>query len=173
MVLPGDMQVAEVGGFIFDGEVAEEFGRYLAQPSTIVDGDRSLLEIEEAASVEQGPVWLDAAPEALFSLETERRRWAGRAVPLAPDGWYPRALTGTLVGGYFHHQQCQRWLRLQFVPPKILGWEEGEVEWGAERMAAPIRAAARARLMGWRVVFMAATPLGLAAFLAGSGTVVW
>ncbi|MBT4502141.1 MAG: hypothetical protein HOC74_30695, partial [Gemmatimonadetes bacterium] len=135
MVLPGDMQVAEVGGFIFDGEVAEEFGRYLAQPSTIVDGDRSLLEIEEAASVEQGPVWLDAAPEALFSLETERRRWAGRAVPLAPDGWYPRALTGTLVGGYFHHQQCQRWLRLQFVPPKILGWEEGEVEWGAERMA--------------------------------------
>jgi superfamily II DNA/RNA helicase/predicted RecB family nuclease len=134
-VLPRDMRVAEVVGFLFDGRVAEEFGRYLSEPSIIVDGDKSLLEIGEAVEVESEPLWIDAAPGVVFSLEKERERWAGRVVTVAPDAWYPRALTGTLVGGYFHHQQCQRWLRLQFVPPDLRGGEEEEAEWSMERMA--------------------------------------
>ena len=134
-VLPGEMQVAEVVSFLFDGRVAEAFGRYLAEPSTIVDGDRSLLEMGEGAAVEAEEVWLDAAPGLAFTLEEERRRWAGRGVPVASDAWYPRALTATLVGGYFHHQQCRRWLRLQFVPSEGRGGEEDEGEWVAGRLA--------------------------------------
>jgi len=145
--LPRDMQVAEVGGFLFDERVAEEFGRYLSESSTIVDGDKSLLEIGEVEEVESGPVWIDAVPGVVFSLEKERGRWTGRVVPVAPDTWYPRALTGTLIGGYFHHRQCKRWLRLQFVPPEMRGWEEEEAEWSAERLARG--RAHEQRSLGW------------------------
>ncbi|MBI2504197.1 MAG: DEAD/DEAH box helicase [Candidatus Latescibacteria bacterium] len=147
--LPWDLQVAEVVDFLYDQRVADTFAHYRAHSSEIAAGDPAVLELDAAEPAPQGAVWLDPAPAALPLLAWEKQRWAGGAPPAPPEGWYPRALTGTLVGAYIRHQQCARWLRLNFVPPdqRPAGWEEDEAEWAAQRRAQGL--AHEARTLAW------------------------
>ena len=119
--LPRRLLVEEVAGFLFDPRVAEAFALYRTESSEIVSGDPAVLDqpvFEEAA---HAPVYLDTAIPDEPLLTWEKQRWGvgdkqGVSVPL-PDGPYrPRSLTGTMVGAYIRHQQCQRWLSFGFLP---------------------------------------------------------
>lgn len=121
--LPGPLLVEEIMGFLYDSRVSESFARYLSTPSEIVVGDPSLLEFSAVEPTVRSPVFLQ--PSACPSLlEWEKERW-----PVA-EGEHPfvlpeearhiaRPLTGTMLGEYIRHRQCERWMSFHFLPPGL------------------------------------------------------
>ena len=149
--LPHDLLVEEVAAFLFDERVAEAFRRYSIRSSDVVSGDLAVLDQEAQEAEQDRTVWLDVAPGAAPLLAWEKRRWgvddAASGFAFGPDARYrPRALTGTMAGGYTRHGQCERWLGLQFLPPEQRppGWQETETEMAALRMEAGRRHESRA-----------------------------
>ena len=139
-VLPPSLLVEEVTDFLFDRRLAEAFRRYLNQSSEIISGDPALLEWAPGEAARGLPVLFETAPGSTSLLEWEKDRW-GRDQNAVPAGvavrHRPRALTGGMIGAYFRHQQCQRWLSINFIPPdqRSTDWHEGETALDALRMA--------------------------------------
>ena len=149
--LPDDLLVEEVAAFLFDERVADAFRQYSTRSSDVVSGDLAVLDGEAQEAEQERTVWLDAASDAPPLLAWEKQRWGvdGETDGFAfePAARYrPRALTGTMVGGYTRHGQCERWLSLQFLPPehRPAGWQETETEVAALRMEAGRRHESRA-----------------------------
>ncbi|NIA19426.1 MAG: AAA family ATPase, partial [Xanthomonadaceae bacterium] len=89
------------------------------QSSEIVKGDPGNLDVRPpSASREQVVPAISAQGEPL--LAWEKKRWIGRVIPTChPEAGYRiRALTGSIIGGYFHHHQCGRWLCFHFLLPE-------------------------------------------------------
>ena len=120
-VLPRALLVEEMTGFLFDPRVAEAFARYQTESSEIVSGDPAVLDLPVFDAAAHAPVYLDTAMPDEPLLAWEKQRWGvgdKQGVPVhLPDGPYrPRSLTGTMIGEYVRHQQCQRWLSFGFLP---------------------------------------------------------
>ena len=140
-VLPRALLVEELTDFLFDCRVAEVFLHYLNRSSEVVSGDPAVLEQEVQESERRTPVLFDTAPGVDSLLTWEKRRWGiateQDVFESGPDVRHRlRTLTGTMVGAYLRHQQCERWLSLNFMPPdqRPPGWREGDTDLGALRM---------------------------------------
>ncbi len=133
-VLPRPLLVEEVTDFLFDPRVAKTFQHYLKHPSEIASGDPALL-VETIYEIESHPIYLDTKIQTDL-LAWEKQRWpADRHAEQTSDLQYrPRSLTGTMVGAYFLHHQCERWLALNFVPAEQTQWRESDTDLNALRM---------------------------------------
>lgn len=132
--LPRPLLVEEVTDFLFDPRVAKTFQHYLKHPSKIASGDPGLLE-KNVYVTESHPIFLDTKIQTDL-LAWEKQRWpADRHVEQTSDLQYrPRSLTGTMVGAYFLHHQCERWLALNFVPAEQTQWRDSDTDLNALRM---------------------------------------
>lgn len=136
-VLPRPLLVEEVTDLLFDRRVVAVFRRYMHRSSEVVAGDPALLELEGREEARRLPILLETAPEAESLLEWEKRRWGERDFAAAAAvRRAPRALTGTMVGSYFRHRQCERWLSLNFVPSdqRAASWRQQQTALNALRM---------------------------------------
>ena len=133
-VLPRALLVQEVTDFLFDPRVAKTFQGYLKHPSEIASGDPKLL-TENVYVTESHPIFLDTKIQTDL-LAWEKQRWpADRHAEQTSDLQYrPRPLTGTMVGAYFLHHQCERWLALNFVPVEQTRWADSDTGLNALRM---------------------------------------
>lgn len=138
-VLPRALRVEELTDLLFDHRIAETFARYRTRSSEVVSGDPAVLEQEVYAPEQRMPVLLDTAPGVEPLLAWEKRRWGVKqnAFELGPEARHRvRALTGTIVGSYVGHQQCERWLSLHFMMPEHRppGWREEVTDLGTLRI---------------------------------------
>ena len=102
--LPRALLVEEVTDFLFDSRIASIFQHYLKHPSEIASGDPALL-AENVQTTESHPVFL--IPKQTDLLLREKQRWHWKTRGTASTCQYrPRSLTGTMVGAYFLHHQC-------------------------------------------------------------------
>ena len=160
--LPRALLVEEVADFLFDPRVAKTFQGYLKHPSEIASGDPALL-AENIYESESQPVFLDTEIQTDL-LAWEKQRWqtgkihegtqrdtkigetvhegtriggaynAAKREGDAKIAYRPRSLTGTMVGAYFLHHQCERWLALNFVSAEQTHWRDGDTDLNALRM---------------------------------------
>ena len=140
-VLPRALLVEELTDFLFDCRIAEVFRRYSDRSSEVVSGDPTVLEQEVQEAERRTPVLFDTAPGVDALLTGEKQRWGigvkQDVFAFGPDARHrPRTLTGTMVGAYLGHQQCERWLSLNFMPPdqRPPEWRGGDTDSGALRM---------------------------------------
>ena len=133
--LPRPLLVEEVTDFLFDPRVAKTFQHYQKHPSEIASGDPGLL-AEHIHETESHPVFLHTKIQIDPLLTGEKQRWhADRHAEQPSDLRYrPRSLTGTMVGAYFLHHQCERWLALNFVPSEQARWRDSDSDLNALRM---------------------------------------
>ncbi len=133
--LPRALLVEEVTDFLFDPRVAKTFRRYLKHPSEIASGDPALLE-KNVHAIESHPIFLDTKIQTAPLLAWEKHRWhADREIEQPSDMQYrPRSLTGTMVGAYFLHRQCERWLSLSFVSAEQTQWRDSDTDLNTLRM---------------------------------------
>lgn len=122
-VLPRALLVEELTGFLYDPRVAEAFARYRTESSEIVSGDPALLDLPVFEDAAPASTYLDTAIPDEPLLAWEKHRWGvgdkpGLPVHLPDVPYRSRSLTGTMIGAYIRHQQCQRWLSLGFLPPE-------------------------------------------------------
>lgn len=120
--LPRALLIEEVTDFLFDPRIANTFQHYLKHPSEIASGDPALL-AENIHETESQPVFLDTRIQTDL-LTWEKQRWHAVQHAEQPSDlqYRPRSLTGTMVGAYFLHRQCERWLALSFVPSEQTRW---------------------------------------------------
>ena len=139
--LPRALLAEEVADFLFDPRIASTFQHYLKHPSEIASGDPALL-AENMYEIESHPVFWDTKIQTDL-LSWEKQRWqtasgdlpAERYAEQPSDLQYrPRSLTGTMVGAYFLHHQCERWLALNFVPAEQTRWRDSDTDLNALRM---------------------------------------
>jgi len=123
--LPEVLLLEEITAWLWDERVAQAFTHYRQHASAILHGDPRLLEWDDplntttalpdpATPLRQGPQpsLLDQAKSRL-GLTAETPPWFS-TVPVRHQT--PRALTGTMLGTYMHHQQCDRLLSFDFLP---------------------------------------------------------
>ncbi|MYB57530.1 MAG: DEAD/DEAH box helicase [Gemmatimonadetes bacterium] len=134
-VLPRALLVQEVTDFLFDPRVAKTFQGYLKRPSEIASGDPELL-AENVYVTESHPIFLDTKIQTAPLLAWEKQRWhADRFAEQPADPQYrPRSLTGTMVGAYFLHHQCERWLAFNFLPSEQTRWADSDTDLNVLRM---------------------------------------
>ncbi|MEA3240910.1 MAG: DEAD/DEAH box helicase, partial [Pseudomonadota bacterium] len=115
--LPKELLLRELAGFIRDPRLIDFFKRCQNQSSEIVQGDPENLDVwPQPVDNEQPLLDIPAKGEPLLAWEKKRR--AGRVIPVCDfDADYQlRALTGSIIGGYFRHHQCRRWFCFHFLP---------------------------------------------------------
>jgi superfamily II DNA/RNA helicase/predicted RecB family nuclease len=140
--LPEDLLIKELTDFIFDSRIAEAFTCYLRESSEIVSGNLNSLDsqIEKPASREV--LFIDTPVSTESLLAAEKERWGidqKKQSLLEEADFCSRPLTGTMIGEYFRHRQCNRWFGFNFLrsdqqPPrrtrvdselKVLQMEQG------------------------------------------------
>ncbi len=135
--LPKKLLLRELASFIRDSRLIDFFKRCHQQSSEISRGDPANLVIRpQPASAE--PVLREIAAQGEPLLSWEKKRWAGRMMPVCHSeaGYRMRALTGSLIGGYFRYHQCRRWFCLNFLPPEaqpLGGYSREEDELASRR----------------------------------------
>ncbi len=112
--LPKEFLHLELAGFIRDRRLLDFFKLCREKTSAIVQGDPANLSLTASAITKNVVREIPSQSEPL--LKWDRKRRAGQSPPLcSPDAVFrPGAVTGTIIGEYFRHQQCGRWLSLQF-----------------------------------------------------------
>ncbi len=116
--LPEDLIRRELAGFIFDRRLLDFFILCRKRTSKIIDGDPKNLHLQKLTAPENVVQEIQSQSEPL--LEWDKKRRLGSSLPTLhpPVIFQPGALTGTIIGEYFRHQQCDRWLSLQFFRPE-------------------------------------------------------
>ena len=123
--LPRDLFIEEATDWLWDERLAEAFAIYRQQSSEIAQGDPQHLEWDgpqETTAVEPLADFNHPGPPEPSILAQEKARLgilddAQPIVPAVPVfNKKPRALTGTIVGGYIQHQQCDRLLSFDLLP---------------------------------------------------------
>uniref|UniRef100_UPI004055B5C1 DEAD/DEAH box helicase n=1 Tax=Candidatus Electrothrix sp. TaxID=2170559 RepID=UPI004055B5C1 len=122
--LPLEILRQELVDHIFDQRLIDFFQQYKDGSSEIVQGDPRNLEFHPEKAAEQGAAFLDLpcdCPSLLVS-EKERHEGAGSSAPvsvLSKEARYQnRPLTGTMIGEYFRHHQCERQFCFSFLRPE-------------------------------------------------------
>jgi hypothetical protein len=123
--LPHHLLIEEATALLWDERIAEAFARYRHQTSEIAEGDPTYREWEapgdERAAQERatGPIRQGPQP-AIFAQEQARLGLTADTAPILPAvpaaHRTPRALTGTIVGNFMQHQQCDRLLSFDLLP---------------------------------------------------------
>ena len=124
-VLPRDMLIEEAVDWLWDERLVAAFAAYREQSSEIAAGDPEHLVWEgppESADAGAAIVFeYPEPPEPSILAQEKARLGIGADTPLilpaAPAiNKRPRALTGTMVGSYMQHQQCDRLLSFDLLP---------------------------------------------------------
>jgi Lhr-like helicase len=122
--LPLEILRQELVDYIFDQRLIAFFQQYKDGSSEIVEGDPHNLEFHPEETEDQGPCFLDLPCHnpPLLSLEKERHGDDKGAAPVfvvSKEARYQtRPLTGTMIGEYFRHHQCQRQFCFSFLRPE-------------------------------------------------------
>ncbi len=122
--LPRDLLIDEASDWLWDERLIEAFAQYRQQSSDIAEGDPRHLEWEgprETTEVEPLPEVFHLGPKpSILAQEKTRLGIAVETSPMLPavpvSHENPRALTGTMVGSYIQHQQCDRLLSFDLLP---------------------------------------------------------
>ena len=121
--LPRELLVDEATDWLWDARLAQAFVRYRQQSSEIATGDPQCLAWEEPdEAAQQAPtVLICQGPQpSILAQEKTRLGLSVEATPYLPAvpamHRAPRALTGTMVGNYIQHQQCDRLLSFDLLP---------------------------------------------------------
>jgi replicative superfamily II helicase len=112
--LSRELLCLELTGFINDPRLLAFFALCKESRSAIMAGDPADLNLPTADLPRQVTQEISSQSEPLLALE--KSRLSGQLSPLfqEDDIFQPNALTATIIGEYFRHQQCDRWLGLQF-----------------------------------------------------------
>jgi superfamily II DNA/RNA helicase len=123
--LPPALLADEVTDWLWDERLSQAFARYRECSSAIAHGDPTLLEWDDTPNVEDErlvtAIPLRAGPQPPILLQEKARLGltaeAGPLLPAVPAMHQtPRNLTGTMVGSYIQHRQCDRLLSFDFLP---------------------------------------------------------
>ncbi|OQY43575.1 MAG: hypothetical protein B6240_12175 [Desulfobacteraceae bacterium 4572_87] len=121
-ILPKTLHMAEMADFLYDERVMNAFLHYSETSSgetssEILSGRLDLF--ERKLSGEKGntpdPIEIPANGPPLLQLEKERQNPTPE-MSLDCTSHSNRPLTGGILAGYFRHLQCERFLRLHFMP---------------------------------------------------------
>jgi len=134
--LPPALLIEELTDFIFDSRLAQAFTGYLHKSSEIVSGNLNTFESPTEKPRCQEVAFLDTPVSIESMLAWEKQRWGidlqkndfiesvGANPRVRPMDDYAatvrptlRPLTGTIIGEYFRHKQCNRWFSFNFLPP--------------------------------------------------------
>jgi superfamily II DNA/RNA helicase len=160
--LPRALLIEEATAFLWDERLSQAFAHYRQHSSEIAHGDPQFLEWDDPLSP-QAPLATRALPlrqgpqPTILAQEKARLGLVADAAPQLPQvpalHQTPRALTGTMIGTYIQHGQCDRLLSFELLPfaqqpPKrtlvdsVLGaaraergrtFEEGVLAWLAQQ----------------------------------------
>lgn len=113
--LPPELLTIELAGFIRDQRLLDFFNLCRNKTSEIVAGDPGNLCLSILAETKD--VVRELPSQSAPLLDGEKKRRPVSIFPKLPStaDYQARALTGTLIGEYFRHQQCDRWLCMQFL----------------------------------------------------------
>jgi superfamily II DNA/RNA helicase len=123
--LPMELLVEEVTHWLWDERLAQAFAHYRQRSSAVARGDPRLLEWDDTLLAEAGrpatAAPLRAGPQLSILVQEKARLGlttdTGPLLPVVPPGHQrPRALTGTMLGNYIRHRQCDRLLSFDFLP---------------------------------------------------------
>ncbi len=122
--LPRDLLIEEASDWLWDERLAEAFAIYRQRSSEIAEGDPRHLEWDGPQDATDGAPLAEfthPGPEpSILAQEKARLGILGDRRPIAPavpaTHEKPRALTGTIVGSYVQHQQCDRLLSFDLLP---------------------------------------------------------
>ena len=120
--LPRELLVEEATDWLWDARLMHALARYRQQSSEIATGDPQCLEWEEPAETQPAPtVLIRQGPQpSILTQEKARLGLTAASTPQLPAvpaiHRAPRALTGTMVGTYIQHQQCDRLLSFDLLP---------------------------------------------------------
>ncbi|MCI5130388.1 MAG: DEAD/DEAH box helicase, partial [Candidatus Electrothrix sp. EH2] len=120
--LPLEILRQEVVDCIFDQRLIAFFQQYKDSYSEIIEGDPRNLEFHPEQAEEQAPTFFEAQSQPLLALEKERYGDAEAAASVFVKGkevrYQNRPLTGTMIGEYFRHHQCDRQFCASFLRPE-------------------------------------------------------
>ncbi|MCI5133590.1 MAG: DEAD/DEAH box helicase, partial [Candidatus Electrothrix sp. AW2] len=120
--LPTEILRHELADCIFDQRLIAFFQQYKDSSSEIVEGDPRNLEFHPEQTEEQGPTFFEVQNQPLLALEKERHGDAEDVAPIFINGkevrYQTRPLTGTMIGEYFRHHQCDRQFCASFLRPE-------------------------------------------------------
>ncbi|CAK8716175.1 hypothetical protein GKODMF_07770 [Candidatus Electrothrix gigas] len=120
--LPTEILRHELADCIFDQRLIAFFQQYKDSSSEIVEGDPRNLEFHPEQTEEQGPTFFEVQNQPLLALEKERHGDAEAVAPIFITGkevrYQNRPLTGTMIGEYFRHHQCDRQFCASFLRPE-------------------------------------------------------
>jgi superfamily II DNA/RNA helicase len=143
--LPKELILRELNDFIYDERLIVFFKQYLSRSSEIVQGDplniksgnieSRNLDFRNLDSMLRHPekkviAFLDTPSSAEPLLTWEKnRRTTGIPFSICEDARYrTRPLTGTIIGEYFRHQLCSRWLSFHFLLPEHQPFRRTQVD---------------------------------------------
>ncbi|MEE9148889.1 MAG: DEAD/DEAH box helicase, partial [Candidatus Tectomicrobia bacterium] len=115
--LPPELLVEEATDWLWDERLSQAFAHYLQHSSDIAQGDPKHLEwdgtLSPTAERPTTPALVRQGPQPAILAQEKARVGlvvdAPPSLPLVPAlHQTPRALTGTMVGTYTQHQQCDR-----------------------------------------------------------------
>lgn len=118
--LPSDLLRRELADFILDHRLLGYFKKYAHGSSEIVSGDPKHLNVSSVVDEKKKPQFVDTTGRCQPFLLHEQERWATQPAPMLPKNnvYRIRPVTGTMMGEYFRHRQCNRWLCYHFLPPE-------------------------------------------------------
>ncbi|XOF34312.1 MAG: DEAD/DEAH box helicase [Candidatus Electrothrix sp. YB6] len=120
--LPPEILRHELVDCIFDQRLIAFFQQYKDSSSEIVEGDPRNLEFHPEQTEEQAPTFFEVQSQPLLALEKERYEDAGDAASVFVKDkkvrYQTRPLTGTMIGEYFRHHQCDRQFCASFLRPE-------------------------------------------------------
>ena len=118
--LPKKLLIQEMADALFDARVADTFARYRRESSGIVSGTPQFPERDPNQERGESPMLMNLPARGNPLLEDEKNRMAPISTfPVDSESHSNRPLTGSILAGYFRHRQCERFLRLHFVPPHL------------------------------------------------------
>ena len=118
--LPPEILQRELADFIMDRRLIEFFRNIANNSSTIVQGDPRHLKPSPTPYEEKQSELIEMTTAHEPFLLREKKRYAANLpnVNLKKTRYRIRPLTGTIVGDYFRHGQCRRWLCFRFLNPE-------------------------------------------------------
>lgn len=119
--LPAGLLCLELASFFRDDRLLDFFKLCKSKTSAIVKGDPENLNLPSAADGKK--VMREIPSQAASLLASEKKRWLSGDLPVylrqnVASDYQPKAISGTIIGDYFRHQQCDRWFSLQFLRPE-------------------------------------------------------
>lgn len=155
--LPRDLLIEEAADWLWDERLADAFAHYRQESSEIAEGDPRHLEWHGPQDVTDGeplPEFTHPGPEpSILAREKAQLGIVAQTQPILPavplTNKKPRALTGTMVGSYMQHRQCDRLLSFDLLPYDQQPPKRALVDSALGAMRASGGQAFETRVLGW------------------------